>query len=101
MDTIEKWRKRIDEIDIKLVKLLNDRAHFAEQIGKVKLKLGLDAYSPDREEEVMNNVTSTNTGPLSLRAIRRLFERIIDESRTVERAVMQHQKKNRPEESGD
>ena len=88
MDDLEKWRNTIDEIDLRLVQLLNERASCAEEIGRTKLGLGLDAYSPDREEEVMRNVTSASKGPLSTPAVRRLFERIIDESRTVERLAM-------------
>lgn len=88
MDPLEKWRKKIDELDAQLVKLLNDRAKYAEEIGKLKSELGLGAYSPEREEEIMRHVTETNQGPLPLQAIRRLFERIIDESRSVERAAM-------------
>lgn len=88
MNSLDEWRKKIDEIDLQLVKLLNERAHCAEEIGKLKLELGLDAYSPQREEEVMRNVTASNPGPLSTYAVRRLFERIIDESRSVERLLM-------------
>jgi chorismate mutase len=92
MDDIKKeifhWRDRIDEIDQILVKLLNERAHCAEEIGKLKLLLGVEAYSPEREKEVMRNVTSKNPGPLSDPAVQRLFERIIDESRSVERITM-------------
>lgn len=93
MNDLEVWRIKIDELDCQLVKLLNERASYATEIGKIKLALGLDAYSPRREEEVMKNVTSQNTGPLSTQAIRRLFERIIDESRSVERIFMhEHQR---------
>ncbi len=88
MSSIDKWRKKIDELDLELVKLLNERAKFAEEIGKLKTQLGLEAYSPEREEEIMENVARQNPGPLSLQAIRRLYERIIDESRSVERAAM-------------
>ena len=88
MDPLTDWRKKIDEVDAQLVKLLNARAQYAEEIGKVKHSLGLDAYSPEREEEVMKNVMEMNPGPLTGRAIRRLFERIIDESRSVERLAM-------------
>ncbi|MBI4429346.1 MAG: chorismate mutase [Ignavibacteriales bacterium] len=86
--SIDKWRKKIDELDAELVKLLNERAKFAEEIGKLKSQIGLDAYSPEREEEIMENVAKQNPGPLSLQAIRRLYERIIDESRSVERSAM-------------
>jgi chorismate mutase len=91
MNELDQWRSKIDELDLQLVELLNTRASFAKETGKVKLTLGLDAYSPEREEEVMKNVTSHNSGPLSGQAIRRLFERIIDESRAVERQFMTEQ----------
>ena len=92
LDALEEWRKKIDAVDAQLVKLLNDRAHYAEEIGKIKLTLGLGAYTPEREEEIMRNVTGVNGGPLSAQAVRRLFERIIDESRAVERTAMSKQK---------
>jgi chorismate mutase len=88
-----RWRDRIDAIDLELVKLLNERTQCAEEIGKIKLLLGLDAYSPEREEEVKRNVTAANGGPLSLKAMQRLFERIIDESRSAERITMDEKKK--------
>ncbi len=87
-EDLDRWRAKIDAVDLELVKLLNERAHYAEEIGKIKSSLGLDAYSPEREEEVMRNVTSSNRGPLSLQALRRLFERVIDESRSLERLAM-------------
>ena len=90
---IIRWRDRIDEIDLKLVKLLNERTKCAEEIGKLKLMLGLEAYSPEREEEVKRNITEANRGPLATKAIQRLFERIIDESRSAERLTMDEKKK--------
>ena len=89
-----RWRDRIDAIDLELVKLLNERTQCAEEIGKIKLLLGLDAYSPEREEEVKRNVTAANGGPLSLKAMQRLFDRIIDESRSAERMSMDEKKKH-------
>jgi chorismate mutase len=88
-----RWRDRIDEIDLELVKLLNERTKCAEEIGKIKLLLGMEAYSPEREEEVKRNVLTANRGPLSVKAIQRLFERIIDESRSAERITMDEKKK--------
>lgn len=83
--TIDHWRIRIDEIDVQLVSFLNERAHCAIEIGHIKRRLGLDVYSPQREAEVMENVAQANGGPLDVDALRRLFERIIDESRRIER----------------
>lgn len=95
MNDLEVWRQKIDEIDVQLVKLLNERAICAREIGKIKLQLGMEAYTPARELEVMQNVMSHGQGPLSAEALRRLYERIIDESRSVERVFMDGQKKKR------
>ncbi len=88
MNNIDHWRQKIDNVDVELVRLLNDRATYANEIGKIKEKLGMPAYSPEREEEVMSNVERWNKGPLSTAALKRLFERIIDESRRLEREAM-------------
>jgi len=88
VSTIDDWRQKIDEVDKELVRLLNKRATYANEIGKIKEKLGLDAYSPKREEEIVQNVLRWNTGPLTSEALRRLFERIVDESRRLEREAM-------------
>jgi chorismate mutase len=82
------WRRRIDDIDRKLVQLLNERSHCALEIGKIKQEQKLPLYQPDREREVLENAERTNPGPLSNAAIRRLFERIIDEARAAERNAM-------------
>jgi chorismate mutase len=86
--TLSDWRRRIDEIDRKLVALLNERSHCALEIGKLKQAQNLPLYQPDREREVLENAERANPGPLSDAAIRRLFERIIDEARSAEREAM-------------
>ena len=82
------WRHRIDEIDKKLVELLNARSQCALEIGKLKQAAKIPLYQPDRENEVLANAESNNSGPLTDAAIRRLFERIIDEARAAERDAM-------------
>jgi chorismate mutase len=86
--TLSDWRRRIDDIDRKLVQLLNERSHCALEIGKIKQEQKLPLYQPDREREVLENAERSNPGPLSDAAIRRLFERIIDEARAAERNAM-------------
>lgn len=86
--TLSDWRRRIDEIDRKLVELLNERSHCALEIGKIKKAEHLPLYQPEREREVLENAERANPGPLSDAAIRRLFERIIDEARSAEREAM-------------
>jgi chorismate mutase len=85
---IDDWRQEIDDIDIQLVELLNRRSQCAIEIGRIKHERGLPVYSPSREAEVISNVTARNRGPLRNDAIRRLFERIIDESRRSERLAV-------------
>jgi chorismate mutase len=78
-------REAIDRVDEVLVRLLNQRARYAIEIGEIKGVLQLPIYSPDREKQVLENIERWSDGPLSDSAVRRLFERIIDESRRVER----------------
>ena len=86
---LKRLRDAIDRVDEVLVKLLNQRAKYAVEIGEIKGHLALPVYSPEREKEVLHHVESTSEGPLDDPAIRRLFERIIDESRRVERESAQ------------
>jgi chorismate mutase len=89
MSDLDGWRKRIDEIDQKLVKLLNERSQCAVEIGHLKKQINLPAWQPAREAEILRNVVKSNPGPLDDAAIRRLFERIIDEARALERHSME------------
>jgi len=82
------WRRRIDEIDKKLVQLLNERSQCALEIGKIKQAENIPLYQPEREKEVLENAERNNSGPLTDAAVRRLFERIIDEARAAERDAM-------------
>jgi chorismate mutase len=83
--TIETLRARIDAIDRELVGLLSERASCALAIGRLKELAGLPIYQPAREAEVLSNVQAANRGPLDDEAMSRLFERIIDEARRLER----------------
>ena len=89
MPTLEELRKDIDRVDEVLVRLLNERARCACEIGKIKKEQNVDIYQPDREKQVLNHVRSVAAqGPLDPEAIVRLFERIIDEARRLERRVV-------------
>ncbi len=85
MADIDHWRKRIDEINLKLLELLNERGRCAIEIGKIKQRLNVEVYDPKREQQIIQHVQALTQGPLTKEAIRRLFERIIDESRRAER----------------
>jgi len=88
MKNLSDWRRRIDDLDQKLVELLNERSRCALEIGKLKQQQNLPLYQPEREKEVLENAERNNRGPLTHAAIRRLFERIIDEARAAERLAM-------------
>jgi chorismate mutase len=82
---IEDWRKKIDELDRKLVALLNERARAAVEIGKLKRDTSLPIYEPDRERIVFENVQAANAGPLPGRDLVRIYERIIDVMRNIQK----------------
>lgn len=82
-------RVQIDSLDKVIIGLLNARATCANRIGELKREQGLPIYVPERESQVLKNVQEANPGPLQDDAIRRLFERIIDETRSLERKLVQ------------
>jgi len=96
---LEDLRKRIDLLDESLVKLLNARAACALEIGRLKREMQLPIYQPAREAEVLQNVEKANLGPLDQPAMKRLFERIIDEARHLERVAEEVQSQSKKEEA--
>jgi len=83
--TIEDWRRKIDEIDRKLVELFNERSKCAIEIGKIKHAENLNVYDPEREQEVLRRIKEANHGPLDNEGLQSLFERIINECRRIEK----------------
>ena len=81
-------RESIDDIDRRLVALLNERTVVVEKIGQVKKEAQMQVYEPKREDEVYANIAGNNAGPLPNDAVKRIFERIIDEMRKVQREKM-------------
>jgi len=95
-DHMDGLRRRIDELDETLVRLLNARAACALEIGRIKKVLGLEIYQPGREADVLAHVQRVNPGPLNDASMKRLFERIIDEARRLEREADVHEHDGRP-----
>lgn len=85
------WRDRIDAIDHQLVQLLNERTAYAHVIGAIKHVIGMRAYVPTREAEVMENVINSNGGPFTDNAVRRIFEQIVEETRSLEQRTYEGQ----------
>ena len=88
---LARCREEIDSIDLELLTLLNRRTRVVEEIGRMKESLTLPIYEPKREDDVFRNVISHNDGPLTPDAIQRIYERIIDEMRSLQRMRRQKQ----------
>jgi chorismate mutase-like protein len=86
---IADWRKKIDEVDRKLVELINQRAAAAREIGKLKNNTNLPIYEPEREKRIIENVKAANGGPLPDNEIQHVFERIIDVMRKLQQMEIQ------------
>jgi chorismate mutase len=82
-------RGRIDTVDRRIVALLNERTRVVEQIGRIKREMEMPIYEPKREDEVFANAIGSSDGPLPPEAVRRIFERIIDEMRVVQKTKME------------
>jgi chorismate mutase-like protein len=85
---LEKCRVLVDDVDRRIVALLNERTRVVENIGRVKRQTNLPIYEPKREDQVFANISASNRGPLTEEAVRRIFERIIDEMRMIQRVWM-------------
>ncbi|HVZ60431.1 MAG TPA: chorismate mutase [Terriglobales bacterium] len=82
---ISDWRKKIDEIDRKLVELVNQRAHAAREIGRLKRGMQAPIYEPEREKDIFENICRLNQGPLENRELIQIYERIIDVMRNLQK----------------
>ena len=99
MRTLDDLRDDIDRVDEVLVRLLNERARVACEIGLLKKAHGLEVYQPERERQVLEHVRNIAVeGPLGPDAIARLFERIIDEARRLERRVVHGEISGNPDD---
>lgn len=78
-------RQEIDQLDEELLRIFNRRAALALEIGHIKKEKGIPVYDPSREKRIFDKMQAANPGPLEDDAIVRLFERVIDESRRLER----------------
>jgi len=82
---LSRCRVLIDDLDRRIIALLNERTAVVEQIGRIKQELHLNVYEPKREDQVLENVLAHSNGPLPPESIKRIFERIMDEMRTLQK----------------
>lgn len=85
--SIPSLRRRIDRIDDRLLRLLNERARVALAIAAQKARTNSRVYAPDREKAVLARLVERNTGPLPARLVRAIFREIISASRSLEQRL--------------
>ena len=89
---LKDFREEINSIDIELLFLFNRRANLVVDLARIKKQQGKELFDPERERDIFVSLTEKNPGPLTPEAIVRLFERIIDESRRLERTQVYNKK---------
>ncbi|MEE8150088.1 MAG: chorismate mutase [candidate division Zixibacteria bacterium] len=89
---LKDFREEINSIDIELLFLFNKRANLVVDLARIKKQQGKELFDPERERDIFVSLTEKNPGPLTPEAIVRLFERIIDESRRLERTEVYNKK---------
>lgn len=79
-------REQIDRLDEQLLSLINRRARYALEIGRIKKRRKWPVFDAGREQFVLHHVESANRGPLSAHAVRHIFQSILSECRRRERS---------------
>jgi chorismate mutase len=93
--SLDALRDEIDRLDEVIVRLLDRRARCAYAVGRIKHEHGMAVYEPTREAKVMAHVQAVNAaleGPLTADAIERLYERVMDEARRIQRIEAERRK---------
>ncbi len=86
-DDVRRRREEIDRLDAELVRILNQRAALALDLAQLKQQLGWEIRDSERERQVLRRVTGANPGPFDHHGIKRIFRRIICESRRMEKEL--------------
>lgn len=87
-DKLQLLRGKIDEIDSKLVRLLNERTKRVLEVGKLKHEAGDEIYAPDREEAVLNGILGKNTGPLTSDSLRAIYREVMSSALALEKPLV-------------
>ena len=81
---IEELRRRVDEVDLELIRILNERARIVQEIMTIKGEAGKPLFDPRREEEILRRVAEQNEGPIYDTSMREIFELILHRIRDLE-----------------
>ncbi len=87
METLQQLRKRIDRVDRRLLRLLNQRASLALRVGRLKKRHGRSLFDPRRERVILRQLTSANPGPLPAQAVRAIYREILRQVRRLKQSV--------------
>jgi chorismate mutase/prephenate dehydratase len=87
MSSLDELRKRIDDLDVKLVEMLNERARIVIEIGKLKNQDDSPIYAPDREKQVLQKIYRANKGPLPDRCLSAIWRELMSGSFVLERPL--------------
>lgn len=85
--SLEELRNQIDEIDAKILELINKRAERSLEIGKIKLKKKKKYHVPGREKEICQRLLKKNKGPLSDELVRSIYQQIMSASLTLQQEI--------------
>lgn len=81
---IEELRRRVDEVDLELIRILNERARIVQELVAIKGEAGMPLFDPRREEEILRRVAERNEGPIYDTSMREIFELILHRIRDLE-----------------
>jgi chorismate mutase/prephenate dehydratase len=85
--SLRQLRTQIDRLDLQILKLANERADLAKEVGRLKNDHGAEVFSPAREEEVLQHVLESNKGPLDPSTVRAIFREVMSGSRALQKVV--------------
>ncbi|GFP32381.1 chorismate mutase / prephenate dehydratase [Candidatus Hakubella thermalkaliphila] len=84
-EEIARLRREIDSLDSQIISVLNQRAEKVVILKKLKEKIGLPAYDPRREEEILENLKRLKSGPLHSKHLKEIYQKILEIMRALER----------------
>jgi monofunctional chorismate mutase len=82
--SLDSLRRQIDELDLEILRLLNERMEIVERIAAFKRRAGIQVQDRAREEAILSRLEEENRGPLSREAVEDIFREIIEVSRAIQ-----------------
>lgn len=84
---LSEFRRRIDELDSQIIKLLNERARVVVDIGETKRGSNAPVYDPDREQDVLGRIAELNEGPLPQKTLQAIYREMMSGSFALEKCL--------------